>query len=205
MTNKLPSSLFRCLANIQTPPVTLYRRPFRLLFTLNTLKFKVVCELTLWRNGSASDSRSEGCVFESRQGQYCFATFLFSTFTFLQQSMESTYEILTENCIEECKDVTKTPNDNAFEFWYTLISQLMIVLYQDHHIYPSCLARLAPTPWYTLFTLACLHIQHLFRHCSFNLGNVSSETYYSLFSEKLQNVLEGKSNQLEITNTKYSK
>ncbi|KAI9542905.1 hypothetical protein NQZ68_016212 [Dissostichus eleginoides] len=25
--------------------------------------------LTLWRNGSASDSRSEGCVFKSRQGQ----------------------------------------------------------------------------------------------------------------------------------------
>ena len=25
--------------------------------------------LTLWRNGSASDSRSEGCVFKSRRGQ----------------------------------------------------------------------------------------------------------------------------------------
>ena len=25
-----------------------------------------------WRNGSASDSRSEGCVFESRRGQYSF-------------------------------------------------------------------------------------------------------------------------------------
>ena len=24
--------------------------------------------LTPWRNGSASDSRSEGCVFESRRG-----------------------------------------------------------------------------------------------------------------------------------------
>ena len=57
--------------------------------------------------------------------------------------MESTYEILTENCMEECKDVNKTPNDTAFEFCYTLISQLMIVLYQDHHIYPSCLAKLA--------------------------------------------------------------
>ena len=31
-------------------------------------------KLTLWRNGSASDSRSEGCVFESRRGQldFCF-------------------------------------------------------------------------------------------------------------------------------------
>ena len=27
---------------------------------------------TLWRNGSASDSRSEGCVFESRQGHNFF-------------------------------------------------------------------------------------------------------------------------------------
>ena len=103
--------------------------------------------------------------------------------------MESSYEILTENCIEECKDVTKTPNDNAFEFWYTLISQLMIVLYQDHHIYPSCLARLVSSN-----SLDCT-LTHTIRsrHCSFNLGNVSSETYYSLFSEKLQKVLEGKS------------
>ena len=26
-------------------------------------------QLTPWRNGSASDSRSEGCVFKSRRGQ----------------------------------------------------------------------------------------------------------------------------------------
>ena len=25
-------------------------------------------QMTAWRNGSASDSRSEGCVFESRRG-----------------------------------------------------------------------------------------------------------------------------------------
>ena len=29
-------------------------------------------KLTPWRNGSASDSRSEGCVFESRRGQQYF-------------------------------------------------------------------------------------------------------------------------------------
>ena len=34
-----------------------------------------VCKLTLWRNGSASDSRSEGCVFKSRQGQNLFSFF----------------------------------------------------------------------------------------------------------------------------------
>ena len=33
-----------------------------------------VCE-TSWRNGSASDSRSEGCVFESRRGQNIFGIF----------------------------------------------------------------------------------------------------------------------------------
>ena len=32
--------------------------------------------LTPWRNGSASDSRSEGCVFESRRGHKHFATLL---------------------------------------------------------------------------------------------------------------------------------
>ena len=31
--------------------------------------------LTPWRNGSASDSRSEGCVFESRRGQNVFGRF----------------------------------------------------------------------------------------------------------------------------------
>ena len=31
-------------------------------------------DLTPWRNGSASDSRSEGCVFESRRGHKCFCT-----------------------------------------------------------------------------------------------------------------------------------
>ena len=29
-------------------------------------------KLTPWRNGSASDSRSEGCVFESRRGHKFF-------------------------------------------------------------------------------------------------------------------------------------
>lgn len=32
-------------------------------------------QLTPWRNGSASDSRSEGCVFESRRGQNVFCLF----------------------------------------------------------------------------------------------------------------------------------
>ena len=31
--------------------------------------------LTPWRNGSASDSRSEGCVFESRRGQNILTCF----------------------------------------------------------------------------------------------------------------------------------
>ena len=32
-------------------------------------------QLTPWRNGSASDSRSEGCVFESRRGHNIFGRF----------------------------------------------------------------------------------------------------------------------------------
>ena len=31
--------------------------------------------VTLWRNGSASDSRSEGSVFESRRGHKVFSFF----------------------------------------------------------------------------------------------------------------------------------
>ena len=36
---------------------------------------------TPWRNGSASDSRSEGCVFKSRRGQCVF--FLSHKITFI--------------------------------------------------------------------------------------------------------------------------
>ena len=36
---------------------------------------------TPWRNGSASDSRSEGCVFESRRGHINFPFLLFVTIT----------------------------------------------------------------------------------------------------------------------------
>ena len=38
------------------------------------LRHGVTCQtyLTPWRNGSASDSRSEGCVFESRRGHKTF-------------------------------------------------------------------------------------------------------------------------------------
>ena len=32
----------------------------------------VISHTTPWRNGSASDSRSEGCVFESRRGHIVF-------------------------------------------------------------------------------------------------------------------------------------
>ena len=54
-------------------------------FCVNCLEMKK----TLWRNGSASDSRSEGCVFKSRQGQNFLHTpmdpflFLFFSFFFL--------------------------------------------------------------------------------------------------------------------------
>ena len=43
---------------------------------------------TPWRNGSASDSRSEGCVFESRRGQKCFCLYLsniIKNFNFLEK------------------------------------------------------------------------------------------------------------------------
>jgi hypothetical protein len=38
----------------------------------------------LWRNGSASDSRSEGCVFDSRQVQSTTSFFPFFFFFFLK-------------------------------------------------------------------------------------------------------------------------
>ena len=41
--------------------------------------------MTPWRNGSASDSRSEGCVFESRRGQKYFACFVLCYLTAKQR------------------------------------------------------------------------------------------------------------------------
>ena len=38
-------------------------------------KIGLILYLTPWRNGSASDSRSEGCVFKSRRGQLFFHLF----------------------------------------------------------------------------------------------------------------------------------
>ena len=42
---------------------------------LNSYNREDDTQLTPWRNGSASDSRSEGCVFKSRRGQLSFLFF----------------------------------------------------------------------------------------------------------------------------------
>ena len=42
-----------------------------------SLIYLFATKLTPWRNGSASDSRSEGCVFESRRGQNLFYIIIF--------------------------------------------------------------------------------------------------------------------------------
>ena len=49
------------------------QKAVKVIGSLSTLKLRRFTILTLWRNGSASDSRSEGCVFESRQGQKVFS------------------------------------------------------------------------------------------------------------------------------------
>ena len=38
--------------------------------------------MTPWRNGSAPDSRSEGCVFESRRGQHFQSRLFFYLFIY---------------------------------------------------------------------------------------------------------------------------
>ena len=45
-----------------------------------TCDIGLVVRMTPWRNGSASDSRSEGCVFDSRRGQSLFFLFAFSAY-----------------------------------------------------------------------------------------------------------------------------
>ena len=38
-------------------------------FKFQIERVSFIIQVTPWRNGSASDSRSEGCVFKSRRGQ----------------------------------------------------------------------------------------------------------------------------------------
>ena len=42
------------------------------IYCLNVLTCSICGQLTLWRNDSVSDSRPEGCMFKSRQGQGIF-------------------------------------------------------------------------------------------------------------------------------------
>ena len=48
-----------------------------IIIDLSSYELHNVAALTPWRNGSASDSRSEGCVFKSRRGQLSFFSFPF--------------------------------------------------------------------------------------------------------------------------------
>ena len=52
-----------------------------------TIVLDAICHVALWRNGSASDSRSEGWVFESLTGQH----FILENVAF--------YKISTFSCI----------------------------------------------------------------------------------------------------------
>ena len=59
---------------------------------LNSYNRAIMSELTPWRNGSASDSRSEGCVFKSRRGQFSFLLFsIFLTATIIITTKPKTF------------------------------------------------------------------------------------------------------------------
>ena len=51
----------------------------KMVFAINRLhevsKAKVNFNVASWRNGVASDSRSEGCVFKSRGGHCCVVSY----------------------------------------------------------------------------------------------------------------------------------
>ena len=55
------------------------RTKHQMVFARNRLlevsKAKVNFNVASWRNGSASDSRSEGCVFNSRPGHCCVVSY----------------------------------------------------------------------------------------------------------------------------------
>ena len=70
ITNALPS-----IKNV--PPIAKETRKISTDLTnkVNIFISYHIRNMTSWRNGSASDSRSEGCVFESRRGQIYYRMF----------------------------------------------------------------------------------------------------------------------------------
>jgi hypothetical protein len=58
--------------NIQSMHCKCKSLPSKFNLDINCSIFICVLWRTPWRNGSASDSRSEGCVFKSRRGQQYF-------------------------------------------------------------------------------------------------------------------------------------
>ena len=50
---------------------------YDIIIDLSSYDLTLSSALTPWRNGSASDSRSEGCVFKSRRGQLSVFFFRF--------------------------------------------------------------------------------------------------------------------------------
>ena len=52
-------------------------------------------QLTPWPNGSPSDSRSEGCVFESRQGQLTFYAIVLITIS-IEKNVKAVLKIMKQ-------------------------------------------------------------------------------------------------------------
>ena len=89
--------------------------------------------MDLWRNGSASDSRSEGCVFDSRQVQFYF----FSNY--------SIFILFFKILLKQNKTNSPSPK-SVFSFFLTFLTFIITKLFVFSFNSPSILHIYHPSP-----------------------------------------------------------
>ena len=79
-----------------------------------TYLFSSVIIVTPWRNGSASDSRSEGCVFESRRGHQVFVFLLPE-----KENLCLKYKLIHSFMCHVTKSIFASNEDWTHDLWFT--------------------------------------------------------------------------------------
>ena len=93
--------------------------------------------MTRWRNGSASDSRSEGCVFKSRPGHPFFFFFFF------KECIQQTFDDIVQQNIPEGYEGHPGLNKDKepFEFYYYMLDGMEVVENEDRQVYQPLIPK----------------------------------------------------------------
>ena len=104
--------------------------------------------MTRWRNGSASDSRSEGCVFKSRPGHLPFF-FVNLTLSSFQESIKETFLEIEQFSVPPGYEGHPGLNKDKepYQFYYDVMKAIASEVEEDKSIYQPLVQR------YSLYNL----------------------------------------------------